>query len=184
MRIFLAVTFSNYIKMQILKIQEQLRSQVLKESFSRGSFSRVENFHLTVAFLGETPEEKLAILLEIMNKIESTPFDLSFNCTGCFTHSRKELWWIGVDPACPGLHLIESIHNQLINYFIEEGFTPDTRPFRTHITLGREIKHAAPIVLDKPDITFKIDHISLMKSENRGGLLAYTELKRHVFTGT
>ena len=171
MRLFAAVNFSDEIKSRLLEIQERLRSQSLK-----GSFTRPENFHLTMAFLGETPKEKLAGLFRIMEEVRTAPFDIHFNLTGCFTHSRKELWWIGADRNCSGFPLLEAIHAQLIDRLLDEGFNVDRRPFNPHITLGREIKHSGPIILDCPDIAVRVDRVSLMKSEHIRGVLNYTEL--------
>jgi 2'-5' RNA ligase len=178
MRLFIAVNFSDEIKDRLFAIQEQLRSQA-----ARGSFSRPENFHLTLAFLGETGPhglsgEKLEILFRLLEEIQSPGFEISFNRTGCFTHSKKELWWIGADPDCPDLPLLKSIHGHLVSRLEEEAFPVDKRPFSAHITLGREIKHARPIILDKPDISVKVNHISLMKSEHVKGKLTYTELHK------
>ena len=174
MRLFIAVNFSDEVKSRIQNIQERLRSQVL-----RGSFSRPENFHLTLAFLGETSEETLKVLsliLEEIQQLQPASFDISFDHIGCFTHSRKELWWLGADKSCSGLPLLETVHRQLLDRLEEESFPVDKRPFSAHITLAREIKHTSPIVLDYPAITVSVDHISLMKSEHVRGVLTYTEL--------
>ena len=171
LRLFVAVNFSEEIKSRLLELQQQLRPQVLK-----GSFTRPENFHLTLAFLGDTPGERLGCLFRIMEDTQAPPFDISFNRTGCFTHSRKELWWIGANPENKGLPLLQAIHEQLISRLEQEGFSADKRPFNAHITLAREIKRTQPIVLDCPDITIRVDRISLMKSEHYRGVLTYTEL--------
>jgi 2'-5' RNA ligase len=176
MRLFIAVNFTDEVKIGLLKIQEQLKSQS-----SRGNFTRPENLHLTLAFLGETPETQLEKLYDIMEGIQSTPFTIPFNHTGCFTHSKKELWWIGATKDSPGLPLLKAIHTQLLSRLLEEGFPSDTRPFNAHITLGREIKHTKPILLDCPEITAQVDHISLMQSEHLKTGLTYTELMRKQF---
>ena len=169
MRLFIAVNFSDEIKGRILKVQELLRSQS-----TRGSFTRPENLHLTLAFIGETPEEKLKSLYTIMDDIRSPSFDIMFNRTGCFTHSRKELWWIGAEGG--GVSCLKSIHDKLIRDLLDAGFPVDERPFSAHITLAREVKHLNPIVLDCPEITLKVNRVSLMKSEHLRGVLTYTEL--------
>jgi len=171
MRLFVAVNFNEEIKNRLLKVQTQLRSQAL-----RGSFTRPENFHLTLAFLGETPEEMLQKLFSIVEEIQSPPFDILLNRTGCFTHSHKELWWIGMEQDCPGLSTLKAIHARLINRLEQEGFSVDKRPFNPHITLGREIKHTQPIILDCQIIKVRVDRISLMKSEHSMGVRTYTEL--------
>ena len=179
MRLFVAVNFSDEIKKQILLLQEQLRSRALG-----GSFSRSENFHITLAFLGETSGEplgktvgeKLENLFRIIDKIEAPPFEIRFNSTGCFAHSRKELWWIGADRNSPGFPVLLSVHTQLIARLVDSGFPVDTRPFNAHITLAREVRHSEKITLDKPDIKFRVNRISLMKSERISGVLTYTEI--------
>ena len=171
MRLFIAVNFSDEIKTRILALQEELRSRVL-----RGSFTRPENLHLTLAFLGETSADRLEDLFRIIERVQSPPFKIRFTRTGCYTHSRKELWWIGMDSKSPELPLLRSINTQLSGSLINESFPVDTRPFNAHITLGREIKHTDPIIMDDPDIAVNVNRISLMESKRVRGLLTYTEL--------
>jgi 2'-5' RNA ligase len=173
MRLFIAVNFCDEIISQILEVQEQLRFRSTK-----GSFTRPENLHLTLAFLGETPEEKLPALLRIIDDIRSPPFDVAFSRTGCFTHSRKELWWIGTEGGSPGLSSLKFIHDKLISDLLDDGFSVDVRPFNAHITLAREVRRLEPIVLTCPEIILKVNRVSLMKSENLKGVLTYTELMR------
>ena len=170
MRLFIAVNFNDEVKRRILDIQARLRAQSIK-----GNFTRPENLHLTLAFLGETPESKLSPISEIIESVRFSPFEISFKRTGCFTHSSKELWWIGAEKNCPGVLLLENIHRQLIDRLSKAGVPVDERPFNAHITIGREVKHPSPIILDCPEITVKVERISLMKSENIRGLLTYTE---------
>ena len=171
MRLFIAVNFSDEIKSRLLEVQERLRSQS-----TRGSFTRPENLHLTLVFLGETPEEKLTDLNAIISDINLPSFDVPFNRTGCFTHSRKELWWIGAETGSPGVSSLKAIHDKLIRDLLEAGFHVDGRPFNAHITLAREVRHLEPIVLTCPEIILKVNRVSLMKSENLRGVLTYTEL--------
>ena len=175
MRLFIAVNFDDAVKNQLLEIQARLRSQC-----TRGNFTRPENLHLTLAFLGETPEALVASLLQIIEDIqtapESLPFEVSFTHTGCFTHSHKELWWVGADENCPGLKHLKAIHGQLIKRLLGSNFPVDNRSFNPHITLGREIKHFEKIILNCNEIKVKAWRLSLMKSEHIGGVLTYTEL--------
>lgn len=173
----MAINFSGGIKDKLLELQEQLRIQT-----SKGIFTRFENFHLTLAFLGETPAEKLNLLFRLMEEFNSPPVDIVFNHIGCFTHSRKELWWIGSDPESPGSLLLRGIHERLLSRLEEGGFAVDKRPFNAHITLAREIKHPLPIVLEAPELTVRADCISLMKSEHIRGILTYTEIQKVVLS--
>lgn len=172
MRLFIAVNFCDEVKNRLIELQEQLRAQAVK-----GNFTRPENLHLTLAFLGETPEEKMEDLFRILEGIRTpSPFEIVFSRTGRFTHSRKDLWWIGSDPDDPGLPLLKAIHGQLLCRLEEEGFAADKRPFNAHITLGREVKSLRPVLLDNPEIMVRVNRISLMKSEHSRSVLTYTEL--------
>ena len=173
MRLFIAINFNDEVKRRILDVQARLRAQSIK-----GNFTRPENLHLTLAFLGETPESKLSAVSKIIEGIKSSPFELSFKRTGYFTHSRKELWWIGAEKNSPEVLLLENIHRQFIDQLPKAGVPVDERAFNVHITIGREVKHSSPITLDCSEITVKVDRISLMKSENVRGILTYTELMR------
>ena len=176
-RLFMAVNFNDEVKSRILEVQDQLRSLSLK-----GNFTRSQNLHLTLAFLGETHDEKLQILFQIMEELQASPFEISFDKIGFFPRSRKELWWIGMDRNSQGFSTLEALHRQILALLSAGGFPVDTRPYNAHITLGREIEHTQSITLRCPEITHKVDRISLMKSEHIRGLLTYTELKGQVLT--
>jgi RNA 2',3'-cyclic 3'-phosphodiesterase len=177
MRLFIAVNFDDAVKKQLLEIQEQLRSQC-----TRGNFTRLENLHLTLAFLGETPEEKVTSIIKIIDDVqvsnfsEARPLEVAFIHTGCFAHSHKELWWVGADETCQGIDCLKAIHGELIKRLLGAGFSVDKRPFNPHITLGREVKHLQKITLNCKEVRAKVDRLSLMKSEHIGGKLTYTEL--------
>ena len=171
MRLFVAVNFDDEVKKRFLEIQALLRAQSI-----RGNFTRAENLHLTLVFLGETPEEKLKDIFQIIDDINTPSFDVTFNRAGCFSHSRKELWWLGAAPDSPGLCGLKAIHGKLISALSDAGVSVDKRPYSAHITLGREIKHSEPVVLDCPEIVVKVNRVSLMKSEHIRGVLTYTEL--------
>jgi len=171
LRLFIAVNFDEKIKARILEIQARLRAQSTK-----GNFSRPENLHLTLAFIGETSEEKGHTLAGIIAGIRSPSFEIAFNRVGCFTHSHKELWWMGMEKNNNGFSLLEAMHRRLLGDLLKTGFQVDTRPFSAHITLGREIKHTQPIELECTEIKVKVERISLMKSEHLKGVLTYTEI--------
>ena len=173
-RLFIAINCAEETKPLLLSVQGKIKTQSTK-----GSFSRTENLHLTLAFLGETCETQIT---EIAASIEKTlqppiaPFTLTFSQTGCFRHSNKELWWVGAESADPSLQILKQLRQRLSNALTTKGIAFDSRPFTPHITLGREIKHHAPIVLPKQKIPFPVNRISLMKSERLKGVLVYTEI--------
>ncbi|MDR1318307.1 MAG: RNA 2',3'-cyclic phosphodiesterase [Treponema sp.] len=171
MRLFISVNFDEEVRRKLFRLQEAVKAQA-----SRGSFSLPENFHLTLAFLGETEEKRLPVIRGIIEVIRGGPFDLSFTRSGCFTHSRKELWWIGVEDKGKGLSSLLDIRRQLREGLKAAELVFDDRPFSAHVTLGREIRHEKPLSFPGVDITVPVRSISLMKSEHIERRLVYTEL--------
>jgi 2'-5' RNA ligase len=170
-RLFIAVNFDDTVKSRLLDIQGRIRKQAL-----RGNFSRPENLHLTLVFIGETPADLVSAIVSTIQTIppDQRGFSVTFNHTGCFRHSGKELWWIGAEGKEIGA-LVEL--RQHISDRLDVARIPyDKRPFNAHITLGREIRPSTPIELLKEHITVPVRRISLMKSEHIGGASVYTEI--------
>jgi 2'-5' RNA ligase len=174
LRLFTSINCDDKVKKQLLSVQEMIRAKSVK-----GNFSRPENLHLTLVFIGETPADKIPLIASVIDKALKPPIDpfmLSFSTTGCFTHSSKELWWIGTEHNDPSLNILTTIRGRIADGLFSEGISFDNRPFNPHITLGREIKHASPIIIPKQEIIFPVNRISLMKSERVSGVLTYTEI--------
>jgi len=174
LRLFISVNCNDKVKNQLLSVQEKIKNQSVK-----GSFSRPENLHLTLIFIGETPEDKIPLIASIIESALKPPFDpftLNFTTTGCFTHSKKELWWIGTDPNDKRVNILKTIRRRIADGLYSEDINFDNRPFNPHITLGREIKHDTPILIPKQEILYPVNQISLMKSERVSGILTYTEI--------
>jgi 2'-5' RNA ligase len=174
LRLFISINCNDETKSLLLSVQDKIKAQSIK-----GSFSRPENLHLTLAFIGEIAEEQVPAICSVIEDAMQqhlAPFSLTFSQTGCFRHSNKELWWIGTDRADPFLGILRNIRQRIADGLSAKGITFDSRPFNPHITLGREIKHDAPIVIPEQKIIFPVKRISLMKSERLRGVLVYTEI--------
>jgi len=173
-RLFISVNCDNKVKAQFLAVQEKIKTQSVK-----GSFTRPENLHLTLVFLGETPEDKIPLISSLIDralKPPIAPFSLVFSTVGCFKHSKKELWWIGTDDNDTRLDTLKTIRQRIAENLLSKDVNFDNRPFNPHITLGREVKHTSPIIIQKQEIIFPVNRISLMKSERMSGILTYTEI--------
>ncbi|MCI8496945.1 MAG: RNA 2',3'-cyclic phosphodiesterase [Clostridiales bacterium] len=172
MRLFLAVNFDGALKDALFHT-----AQALKEQAAGGNFTRRENFHLTLAFLGEQPDSRVPAVRRAMEATPFSPFDLRFQRLGWFRRSGGDLYWLGAKD-CPALMKMQK---RLCAELRREGFELETRPFRPHLTLGREVRlpkrfdHAA-FEAGLPDLDAHVEKISLMKSERIRGVLTYTEL--------
>jgi len=173
-RLFISVNCDDKVKKQLLSVQDKIKSQSVK-----GNFSLPENLHLTLVFIGETPEDKIQLISSVIEQALNpvvAPFTLTFSTVGCYTHSKKELWWIGTDRDDTRLNNLNTIRRRIADGLSSKGVNFDNRPFNPHITLGREIKHASPIIIPKQEIMYPVNRISLMKSERVSGKLTYTEI--------
>jgi len=179
-RLFIAVNCNDATKKLLLSVQDDIKAQSFK-----GNFSRPDNLHLTLVFLGETSEAYVPAICSIIQEAMQppiAPFALTFAQTGCFRHSGKELWWIGAngsahaEHADHSLNILKNLRQRITDRLSAANIAFDDRAFRPHITLGREIKHDAPIVLRSQEITLPVNRVSLMKSERIGGATVYTEL--------
>jgi RNA 2',3'-cyclic 3'-phosphodiesterase len=174
LRLFVSINCDNNVKKQLLAVQDKIRTQSVK-----GNFSLPENLHLTLVFIGETPADKVQPITSAIDKALTphiAPFSLAFSATGCFKHSNKELWWIGTERNDIYIETLKTIRRRITEELLSKGVSFDNRPFNPHITLGREIKHEAPIIIPKQEIIYPVERISLMKSERVSGKLTYTEI--------
>lgn len=170
MRLFIAILLDQAVKDGVLSISEQLRAHSL-----RGNFTGRENLHLTLAFLGETPGDRLPALKTAMEAAAGEPFVLRFHQPGFFRRREGNLYWLGIleNPA------LSALEARLRRALTEAGFPTEDKPFRPHLTLGRTVvleegyplPSAAGKIPDQP-----VSSISLMKSERIAGRLTYTRL--------
>ena len=168
MRLFVAINFDEETKQNIIAVQQRLRE------LGRGNFSRPENLHLTLAFLGEIAPERVAVIRRVMDQMAVPSLSLVFDQVGYFQRNDGNIWWIGIEPNKALLALQKELYHRLT----DAGFQLDNRRFSPHITLARKV------VLDKePDrnkligapFATNADTVSLMLSKRIDGKLIYTE---------
>src|SRR5205807_1842645 len=126
----------------------------------RASWTREENQHLTLKFLGDVPVAdipKLSLAVEAATHAAS-PFELAVSGCGAFPpHGQPKVLWIGVlsePPASSPLRLGEvgvrarslaggrsgslgMLHATLETECFRAGFPREQRPFHPHLTIAR-----------------------------------------------
>jgi len=98
---------------------------------------RPEGIHLTLRFLGDVPEGELeAVRLALAPCADGVaPFTLQTVGVGVFPHLRApRVFWIGFRTIPDPLYHLQDRVEQAMNGI---GFTPERRPFRPHLTVGR-----------------------------------------------
>lgn len=167
MRLFTAVNFSDNILDSL-----QASINALKTHGVSGSFSRRENLHVTVVFIGET--SRVSDIKAVLESVSSRPFTLRLGGLGLF---RGDILWCGVEKN----HILNNIQAQFNSGIKQLGFKPEDRPFSPHLTVCREA--LIPTGLDIktlshlfPELITEISRVSLMRSERVNGRLIYTEI--------
>lgn len=170
MRLFIAVLFNQEIKDGLCEAIGHLQKHA-----SQGNFTRRENLHLTLAFLGETA--KLNEVKRAMDRVDSAPFLLSLGGFGKFGRGGGDIFWIGVKKS----EALAAVYSRLWAELSTAGFTPEARAFQPHLTLGREVRVDGSFCADDFEksiapMGMTVTKLSLMKSERIQGRLTYTEI--------
>lgn len=169
MRLFIAINFDEETRKKIIAVQQRLRV------LGTGSFSRPENLHLTLAFLGEVAPVQVDAVRHAMDCTAVKPMLLSFDHVGRFKRDGGGIWWIGLAEN----RLLMSMQKELSDHLVDAGFHLEDRRFSPHITLAREVRLTTQpeySTLLGTAISTRASTISLMRSERISGSLTYTEL--------
>ena len=165
MRLFIAINLNDKVKEKLYNIALKLKSQVIK-----GNFTRKENLHLTLVFIGETND--VTAVKNVMETINLPPFEIKLNGLGKFKRAGGDIYWIGTQEN----KILTDLHQQLSSALLNMGFKIEKRPFKPHLTLGREVVIKERLNMEVPKFNININKISLMKSERIDGKLTYTEI--------
>ena len=164
MRIFVALQFEETFRQALLDLQTTLNSCGIK-----GNYTKPENLHLTLAFIGEygNPQN----ILDALEDIEFAPFELSLNGIGRF----ETILWAGLSTNEQLSQNVKRIRRALA----EQKIPFDRKKFMPHITLIRQYyltkgTEFPDIVI--PHLSMKVTHFSVMQSKRGKNGMIYTEI--------
>ena len=93
-----------------------------------------ENMHLTLRFIGEVPEDRMADIHHGLSRIRQPAFDLILSGIGYFKQGRNPtVLWVGVERN----DALQQLHDRIEQALQREGFDSDGRRYSPHITLAR-----------------------------------------------
>ncbi|MFQ5817239.1 MAG: RNA 2',3'-cyclic phosphodiesterase [Terriglobia bacterium] len=130
MRLFVAIDLTPEIHAILAELMDKLRPTT-----TAMRWTKPEGLHLTLKFIGETPDEKLdAIRVRLANVHSTAPVEMRFRDLGFFPNERQpRVFWVGIE-ATPNLaELAAQVETELAAL----GIPPEKRPFVPHLTLGR-----------------------------------------------
>lgn len=159
MRLFIAIELPAEVKAHLAELQKKID----------GHFSQLtlaKEVHLTLKFLGDVNEQKIAEIKQKLGKVDFGSFNAWLGKTGVFPgESYIRVVWIGVEPANSIIALQQKIEKSLAGLF-----ETDTR-FTPHLTLARVkfVKDKKAFVenlkkLEAEKKEFAVDSFKLIKS--------------------
>lgn len=177
MRVFIACLADGRTKKFLLQQQERVRRMSIG-----GRYTRVDQMHLTVEFLGELPAQEVARLITVVDGFTGLPGTIVCDHLGRFSRGSRDIWWVGVSSA----RLIQQ-QAQLRSLLQHAGFTTENRPYRPHFTLAREVRmppEAVQRLLMQPTTPYHMNYsgIHIMESVREHGRLVYRSLHEHPFS--
>jgi 2'-5' RNA ligase len=95
------------------------------------------NLHITLQFLGNQTEERLAEAAAALDEasIGCAPLDITFHGIGAFPGlERPRILWIGV---AQGALEVRTLQARVADALARRGFAPEDRPWHPHLTIGR-----------------------------------------------
>ena len=178
-------------------LDEQVRALLAAEIDQLRPLSRAvawvpaANLHLTLRFLGELGEERVAVAGEALREAaEATrDFDLTLHRLGGFPGlERPRVLWVGV---AEGALEARTLQGRLEAALDRLGFGREERPWHPHVTIGRifdqrrwkrdtgpELRSAVASGASRGFGGFRVASVSLMRSDLSPEGTRYSELTR------
>ena len=140
-RTFLAISIPSGTEFPALI--EKLKKNLQHERYM--NYVKTNQIHLTLKFVGETPEEDVPAIIEACRKVAKNhkPFTMDFNRTGIFgSNGTPRVLWLGMTDVPQELYDLEA---DILDAFDDLGYLRDRQNFVPHLTVSR-IK----TLVDKP----------------------------------
>jgi 2'-5' RNA ligase len=185
MRTFIAIELPSEIKSALASLQTELR-----RAGADVSWTRPENIHLTLKFLGEVDERRIGEVEKVCvaSAAEFQPFTLRLNETGVFPNARQpRILWAGLAGE---IEKTAEMRKRLDDGLALIGFEREEKDFRPHLTIGRvksngKIRELFAIAGARqvPALSFVVTEIVLMKSELHPAGARYTPMAKASLSG-
>ncbi len=133
-RSFVAVPLAPDVQQAVFGLADELAAALPGVRWSR----KVENMHVTIKFLGNVDEERLAAFGADLQAAlaEVRAFPIAVRGMGAFPSARRAtVIWAGIDDPTGGLQRAAAVVEAVA---VQGGVGQrETRPFRAHVTVGR-----------------------------------------------
>lgn len=173
MRLFIAAELPQSLHEALSETSARLRERV------RGRFVAPDSFHVTLAFLGEVPADRVGLVCEVLREAcaAQPPITSTLGPLGSFGRARRATLWQGF---ARGVDELAGLAGDVRECLAEAGLSFDPAAFVPHVTLMR----AADIgegELPMPEVeSGRIDTVTLFSSDLSGDRPRYDAIERVV----
>lgn len=165
MRLFAGIRPSDEFRTALAVLQDRLRAAEIT-----GQYLEPSNLHMTLAFIGEWPEDVTKILPPV-----EQPFAITLAPPGIF--QKAKVLWAGIETS----EELNCLAQQVRGRLAEEGIPFDPKGFNPHITLVRK-----PVIpegvelsgMEVPKASMTVDEVCLYRSERGENGMEYTVIGR------
>ena len=186
-RIFCAVDLPDNVPALLMDHIKRLRAMLPN---AEASWSREENIHLTIKFLGQISVSRVGDLSSAAARTAAgcSPFSISVEETGVFpNHGKPRVLWIGVKDESGKL---AELHTRFEKECAREGLPVEARSFSPHLTIARLRKpqFARALGTAHEGMAFKrmpvkVEQFSVIRSEPGSSGSKYTVISTHPLGG-
>ncbi len=176
MRLFIALALSQPMVEEAVNVSEAWFPYC-----PRAHFTRPENLHITLRFLGMCDPGKVDRITSAMawTAAIAEPFSLRLGRPGFFRKGNESILWLGLTGD---LDRLNQLHSDLDIALGNIGFPQENGPYRPHITIARAVKDADPAamcaaVAPRP-LGVKVGELLLMHSTRVNDELTYVPIAR------
>lgn len=167
LRCFIAIDISVPVKKDIGEFID-----ILKKYNTDVKWVVYENLHLTLKFLGRTPEVSLPVIKELLSNIVLSyePFYIKICSAGVFPNRKyPRVIWVGIKD----LEILKRLRGDIEDSMVLLNYQKENREFSPHLTIGRVRSQKGVADMIRGLDNFKerdfggmeVNSIKLMKSE-------------------
>ena len=182
LRAFIAVELPLEIRQNVQRATSGLR----RDTGSLIRWVALENMHLTLKFLGDTPSENVKVLTQLIHAQADSfnSFDIHLSGIGAFPGpKRPRVIYIGIQAPAE----LEAFQGQVESATRRLGYNAEERVFAPHLTIGRVRQHVSADeqqkirrLLEASTIdslgTARVNSVHLYKSDLKPNGPIYTKL--------
>ena len=162
MRLFVSIPMTHSMKHSLTELQKEM----VRKDF-RGNFTRKENLHMTVVFIGEYEDPDS--VLRAMERVPVPCVTLELEKLGHF----GQLYWAGTRENPKLEEYVQALRKE----FRKDGIPFDPHPFLAHITVARRVAAPKGAAVAVPRDHMELSHVCLMESKRgEDGNVFYREI--------